>query len=203
MPRVETPAHPGTDWADYNVAQSGRPPRRLVLDALQVAAPGEGRTALELGCGIGVEARALADHGWRVHTFDRDASVVPSLEALAKSRPIQHTTRPLEDLTSLPASDLTLACVSLPFVDSNAFAQLWRLILTALRPGGVLAVDLFGERDDWANGPGTFLSRAQVERLLDPLQVLSLEEQDRDGLAFAGPKHWHTFQVIARKPNPG
>lgn len=200
---VQIPAHPDRDWTDYNAAQSGRPPRKLVLGAMEVTGPGAGRTAVELGCGIGVEACALADHGWQVHTFDGDVSVVPSLEALREGRSVKHSVRRLEKLTSLPANDLTLASVSLPFVDRRAFPQLWRLILASLRPGGVLAVDLFGNNDDWAEGAGTFLSRTEVEQLLSSLHVLSLVEDEHDGMAFSGPKHWHTFEVIARKATRG
>lgn len=158
MSPVRPPAYPGRDWTDYNAAQSGRPPRKLVLTAMEVAGPGAGRAAVELGCGIGVEARALADDGWQVHSFDGDVSVVQSLEALRDSRSVMHSVRRLEELTSLPANDLTLACVSLPFVESRAFPSLWQLILAGLRPGGVLAVDLFGSNDDWADGAGTFLT---------------------------------------------
>lgn len=196
---VYSPAQPGGEWTDYNAAQTGRPPRKLVLAALQAAGPGAGRTAVELGCGIGVEARAPADRGWHVHTFDGDVSVAPSLEALRERGSVTHSVRRLEELTSLPANDLTLACVSLPFVDSKAFPGLWSIILAGLRPGGLLAVDLFGDNDDWADGTGTFLSRAEVEQLLSSLDVLSLVEDERDGTAFSGPKHWHTFEVVARK----
>lgn len=198
---VQMPAHPARDWTDYNAAQSARPPRRLALAAMDVAGPGEGRTAVELGCGFGVEARALADHGWHVQTFDGDASVVPHLAALAKGRSVRHSATRLEDLRTLPPNELTLACVSLPFVEREAFPALWRVILAALGPDGVLAVDLFGTNDGWAAGHGTFLSRADVEQLLDPLDVLSLVEDERDGMAFSGPKQWHTFEVIARKPS--
>ncbi|MGN6243651.1 MAG: class I SAM-dependent methyltransferase [Motilibacteraceae bacterium] len=200
---MHTPASPGRDWTDYNAAQSGRPPRKLALAAMDVAGPGAGRAAVELGCGIGVEARALADRGWHVQCFDGDVSVVPSLEASRDGRSVMHSVRRLEELTSLPANDLTLACVSLPFVDSRDSPGLWRLILASLRPGGVLAVDLFGDNDDWADGPGTFLDRTEVEQLLSSLDVLSLVEDERDGTAFLGPKHWHTFEVIARRSTRG
>ena len=70
----------------------------------------------------------------------------------------------------------------------------------ALRPGGVLAVDLFGERDDWAGTEGTYLARAEVDSLLEGLEVLDLSEEERDGRSFAGPKHWHTFRILARRP---
>jgi hypothetical protein len=36
--------------------------------------------------------------------------------------------------------------------------------------------------------------------LLDGLDIRRLEESERDGHAFSGPKHWHTFDILARKP---
>ena len=32
------------------------------------------------------------------------------------------------------------------------------------------------------------------------LDILRLEEAERDGHAFSGPKHGHTFDIFARKP---
>ena len=39
-------------------------------------------------------------------------------------------------------------------------------------------------------------------RLVDGLELLALDEEDQDGDSFLGPKHWHVFDVIARRP-PG
>lgn len=46
----------------------------------------------------------------------------------------------------------------------------------------------------------TFHARREVDELLDGLQILRLYETERDGEAFSGPKHWHTFDILARKP---
>ncbi len=68
-------------------------------------------------------------------------------------------------------------------------------------PGGVFAGQLFGTRDTWADDPDmTFHARHQAEVLLNGLDILRLEETERDGHAFSGPKHWHTFDILARKP---
>ena len=45
-----------------------------------------------------------------------------------------------------------------------------------------------------------FHTRHQTETLLDGLDILCLEETERDGHAFSGPRHWHTFDILARKP---
>ena len=58
-----------------------------------------------------------------------------------------------------------------------------------------------GTRDTQAGDPDmTFNARHQVEVLLDGLDIVRLEETERDGHAFSGPKHWHTVGILARKP---
>jgi len=47
-----------------------------------------------------------------------------------------------------------------------------------------------------------FIDVDAVRRLFDGLDVLALDEEDQDGDSFLGPKHWHVFDVIARRP-PG
>jgi len=41
-----------------------------------------------------------------------------------------------------------------------------------------------------------------VEALFDRFDVQLLHEQDEDGAAVSGPKHWHVFHVIASKRDP-
>ena len=81
------------------------------------------------------------------------------------------------------------------------FDRMWSSVTGAVRPGGLLAVDLFGDRDEWAGEAGmTFVDRSRVDRLCTGLDVLELTEVDEDGRAYAGPKHWHRFELIARRP---
>lgn len=192
------PSSTDRDFAGYNAAQSAREVRPLARRALALAREGSGG-AVELGSGAGIEARFLAENGVSVHTYDGDPSVAPAMADLARTLPITHTTADLSTLRSLPAADLVLSCATLSLVPRTAFRALWGVVLSALRPGGVLAVDLFGDRDDWAGTDGTFLRRDEVEDLLNVLEVLELVEEERDGRSFGGPKHWHTFRVLARR----
>jgi len=188
------------DWANFNGAQQARPVRPLAILALKHLGPGEGRTAVELGSGAGIEAGHLARNGWQVHSYDSDRSVSAAMTSLGIRLPVRHTTIALEQLADLPPCDLILACFSLPFLGPAEFHRLWDVVRRRLNSTGLLAVDLFGHRDDWAKGHGTFLTRLQVDGLFEGLEVISLVEEEQDGLAFSGPKHWHTYQVIARKP---
>lgn len=186
----------GRRWAEYNAAQADRDARPLARLAAETAGAARGRHAVELGCGIGREAMFLAHLGWSVHTFDADPSVAARVGA---ARGIEHTTARLQDLRELPPCELLLSCVALPYVPRDDFPVVWNAILRSLRPGGVLAVDLFGERDEWVGSDGTFLTRDEVDAMIAGLDVVSLVEEERDGRAFSGPKHWHTFELVARR----
>jgi predicted RNA methylase len=61
-------AHNGAHWDEYNGIQGSRAVRPLLQTALEHACTG--RTAIDLGCGAGVETRALLNAGWRVHAID-------------------------------------------------------------------------------------------------------------------------------------
>ena len=47
----------------------------------------------------------------------------------------------------------------------------------------------------------TFLGESAVRALFDDLQIVSLDEEDQDGDSFSGPKHWHVFDIVARRPD--
>lgn len=193
------------DFSAYNAAQEGRSLRPLAVRAVQEragragVADGSAGTAVELGSGIGIEARYLAEHGYEVWTYDTDPTVERALRSLASRYPIHHTTAALESISELPACDLLLSCATLSFVPREAFDDLWGLITAAVRPGGVLAVDLFGVNDDLARTDGTYLARTEVEKLLEGWTTAEVEEKEYDGRSFSGAKHWHTFTVLAQR----
>ncbi|MEV4642844.1 class I SAM-dependent methyltransferase [Actinoplanes sp. NPDC049548] len=192
--------HDDDHWIEFNGVQGGRPVRPLCLAAMAAAGPGSSRTAIDLGCGAGVETKALLDAGWRVHAVDGspDTAAVVARTVGGFHRRLTVDVRHYTDLVDLPPADLVYAGYSLPYQDRTSFDRVWELVRKALRPGAVLAVNLFGENDSWAGTPGqTYLSEADVRALLDGLEVRSFVEEDADGPAYSGPKHWHVFDVLA------
>lgn len=190
------------DWAEYYRQLSGRPPRPLALRAAELApAPG---LALDLGCGDGTETQFLLKQGWRVIAVDLE----PAAVELTRNRTERYENLTVEvaDLVQYTPdrADLILASATLPFIPAGAFSKIWEKLLSALNPHGLLAVHLFGDRDSWAAGENavegmTFHTRRQVEDLLQGLEILRFQEDEFDGGSGRGPKHWHRFEVIARR----
>jgi SAM-dependent methyltransferase len=188
-----------TDWQAYYDENAGRAPREALLEAIEGSPAGE---AIDLGSGTGIEARALLAHGWRVLAIDREPEAIVRLRAGVPDDALPRlSTRvaAFEELEDLPRADLVYAGFSLPFCRPAAFPRLWGSIRSALVPGGLLVVELFGVRDSWADDPEmTFHTEDQVRALLDGFAVDALEEDEHDGEALSGPKHWHIFHVVAR-----
>ncbi|MEV6347716.1 class I SAM-dependent methyltransferase [Actinoplanes sp. NPDC051851] len=188
--------HDDGHWETYNARQRDRPVRDLCRRALTLTGPGAGRTAVDLGCGAGRETEALLRAGWRVLAVDRGPALdIPANDLLTV------LAAGFEELDGLPPADLVYAGYALPYQTRESFDRLWTVIRSALRPGGRVAVDVFGVHDSWAGDPtGTYLTADEARALADGLTIEHWHEVDAPGPAFSGPKHWHTFELIARRP---
>jgi hypothetical protein len=208
MPNDHDPtasAPPDTSWSAFYRHTMGREPRPLFVRGMRLldeagVVPGQ---AVEIGFGDGEETLALLAAGWRVLAID------PTPEAAATLRPrvptelldrLEIRTTAAQD-TELPGFDLLYSGYSLPFLDKEAFERLWRHVLDRASPGAYLVVNLFGIHDDWVGRPEmVFRERTEVERIVAGLELVAFEESEEDGMSFLGPKHWHTFDIVARKP---
>ncbi|WIM97022.1 methyltransferase domain-containing protein [Actinoplanes oblitus] len=192
------PAHAQGHWARYNAGHGDRDIRETLRRALDLAGPGRDRTAVDLGCGAGRETRALLEAGWRVHAYDSEPTM---LSATDRTHPaLTAHLLAFEQITELPPADLIYAGYALPYQPRHSFDRLWTLIRAALRPAGLIAVDLFGVHDAWAGSPNmTFLTAAEAAALATGLTTEHWHEEDEVGPAFSGPKHWHVFELIARR----
>jgi SAM-dependent methyltransferase len=192
------------DWAGYYDAQAGREPRELLREVL-ASFDREERvgSAIDLGCGDGTDTAELIARGWEVTAIDAEEDAMRRVrEKIPSERTpsLRTIVSPMEDV-AIPDVDLVFASFSLPFCRPAAFPGLWKRLRSSLRPGGRFAGELFGDRDSWASDPDmTFQDARAAKELFDGLEVESFEEEEEDGEAFDGPKHWHVFHVIAREP---
>lgn len=193
------------DWTTYYNARRGRPPRPLLLNALgrfRDDAPGQPRQAIDLGCGEGTDTLALLQRGWRVLAIDREAEAIARLRANVPEalQPQLQTSVAAFERVILPTADLIYASYSLPFCQPGYFTALWHKIEEAVTGGGRFVGQLFGVRDTWATDKQmTFHTEREAHALFTSFTLEFIQEIDEDGQAVSGPKHWHYFDIIARK----
>ena len=189
-------------WEEYYQKKKGHAPRQLLLDVLEKYPTGDSLHAIDLGSGDGTETVVLLSRGWKVLAVDgTEAAIKHLMNKVPQDAQVRLQTRVarFEEIT-LPQTDLIHASLSIPFCYPSQFPALWEKITNALNPGGRFAGQFFGVRDSWANEPDmTFHTEKQVRQMLDGLEIEYFYEQDEDGEATSGPKHWHVFTVIARK----
>lgn len=196
---------PGGGWPAYYRATIGREPRPLFwkgIAALEGAGMQPGQ-AVEIGFGDGTETLALLAAGWRVVAIDPAPAAADTLRSQvtdADADRLEILSMPAER-ADLPPFDLLYAGYSLPFLDPTLFDRFWAGVRERLLPGGFLVVNFFGTHDSWFGREGmSFIERETLGPRLDGLEVIAIDEQDTDGESFLGPKHWHVFDVVARRP---
>jgi SAM-dependent methyltransferase len=198
--RLEPP-----DWDAFYRHTAGRETRPLFKKGMAAIAaagvkPGD---AVEIGFGDGTETIALLMAGWHVTAIDPTPAAGTILREKAPPELLDRldvVTSTAEDAT-LPEFDLLYAGYALPFIAPARFPAVWATIRERLRPGGFIVANVFGVHDSWAGDPDlTFLDRTQAAALAEGFEVLAFDEEDADGPSASGPKHWHLFDIVARKP---
>jgi SAM-dependent methyltransferase len=127
----------------------GRNVKDLLINSLKHFSGTLPRNAIDLGCGLGIETAHLATlPEWSVLAIDSDVELL----SLAKNNTprndrVTFLESSFETLTSLPACDLLYSYHSLHFIDREHYERLWNLVLSSIKPGGVIAISLFGPED--------------------------------------------------------
>jgi len=194
----------GIAWEEYYRATEGRRARPLFLEALAFVesrrSDDQTIVTVDLGCGDGTETLAMLARGWTVVAIDAAPEAIARLRAsVVPEDAVRLTTHiaPFQEL-DLPRADFVYAGLSLPFCAPSDFVEVWRRVAAALHPDGLFAGHFFGPHDSWATIPDmTFQTREELDVLFEGFDVHRLVEEDEDGVAVSGPKHWHVFHVVA------
>jgi tellurite methyltransferase len=189
-------------WADYYDENEDREPRELLLEALSRFGPGS-HDAVDLGCGSGIDTLGILERGWRVFATDAEAEGIRRLRSRvpAELTPALRTTVARMEEVELPEADLIWAGFSLFFCPPRRWSEVWPKVRDAVRPGGRFGGQILGERDTWAPDQEiSSFSREEARALFDGFEIERFEEEEKDGEACSGPKHWHLFHVLARPP---
>ena len=102
----------------------------------------------------------------------------------------------------LEKNNLIVANYCLPFCNKNNFKELWNKINNSILKDGYFVGNFFGINDEWKSTKEemTFLTKEQVIELFKDFEIIEFKEVEKDGATGLGKmKHWHIFNVIAKK----
>ncbi len=184
------------DWSDYFALTKSRLPHDLLVRAVELAPMGR---AVDLGCGAGTDAEYLSECGFHVTAVDGDAAAA----AFVRSRSggaIRFVHSPLETF-EFGSYELVASLFALSFLSDDALHSVVHRAAESLSPGGVLAMNTFGPRDGWAGeAEMAFPTKQQLEALVTDLLLIELLEEEYDEPTASGQeKHWHIYNLIARR----
>jgi trans-aconitate methyltransferase len=185
---------------EYYGITGGRPPHTRTEHAFKLFQETHnpiGLQALDFGCGAGRDSRFLLDQGMAVTAVDMNINGMASLADAERLTIVQSRF----DQFTFGEYDFISSQWALSFNSPETFTDMFKRLTSSLRPGGIITCNIFGKRDEWANDPSrTFLDEDEINALLDGLKDIEVIPTEEDGtLANGTPKHWHYYDILARK----
>ena len=159
--------------------------------------------AIDIGCGSGNDSVYLIKNGWSVVSIDKEnvgERISKRLDAEEQKR-FKFQQQNFNDM-KLKKADLIVANYSLPFCNNEKINYVWKNIVNSIRTNGYFVGNFFGIKDSWnkAESNMTFFTKEQVLNLFDEFDIIKFNEVEKEGLTGLGNmKHWHIFNVIAKK----
>lgn len=164
------------------------------------AKPGK---AIELGCGTGNDTIYLIKKGWNVLSIDREDVETRISKRLNKEELKNFSFQKQEfESIKLGKSNLIVANNSLSFCQKDKFKELWDKIKKSISNKGYFIGNFFGIKDEWnvENSQMIFLTKEQVLELFTDFEIICFKDIEKDMLIGLGKmKHWHVFNIIAKK----
>ncbi|MBS1517188.1 MAG: class I SAM-dependent methyltransferase [Bacteroidetes bacterium] len=189
-----------TDWENYYKVHKDRPAREILVKALDMVktASNSDIRAFDLGCGNGHETHEMLKRGWHVTATDINENITELLSDL-KNKFGDKLDIQIVSFENIKwhKADLINAHYSLPFCPKEHFDNVWHNIRNSLKVNGIFTGQFFGDRDEWDL---VKLSREEALEKLDGMKKELFTETEKDGATATGEmKHWHLFDIIARK----
>ncbi len=166
-------------------------PLPLLRDWLHAKGPGDNRSAVVVGCGLGVDAEFVAAHGFHTAAFDISQTAIRTAQERYPDSPVDYRTA---DMLRLPrewqqAFDLVVEIINVQALPVSLRDQAIAAVANLVAEGGTLLAieNIRLDGDPLPNRPPWPFSRAEIESFANHgLETLSVE---RPGDA-ARPPRW-------------
>ncbi|MFE0699700.1 SAM-dependent methyltransferase [Streptomyces sp. NPDC058872] len=194
---------PDFAWDDlYTGDGSDTPgPDPVLLAPVDGLSPGR---ALDLGCGAGGNALALAERGWRVTGVDLAPRAIASTRASACARGLDDRVElaVADSATWQPetAYDFALSSYALP-PRGPARTATFATLAAALAPGGILALGEWDEEACDGGEPGDLATLTELTEALTGLGLDIVRAERQVVPRIQHPSEDHAVIVIARAPH--
>lgn len=201
------PKSPNWEWSVYYQVVPKDKPKETLLKAINLFEENINtdikKIAIDLGCGHGPDTFELLKKGWNVTAIDNQKEgldIIKNLILPEWSERLVLCQHEFEDL-KLPKAQLVNASLCLPFCKPEYFHGLWNEIVESINSGGRFSGHLFGVNDSWAVYDNmTFHTRSDIDEMFKMFEIEHLIEIEEDGFQAGGvPKHWHIYNIVARK----
>ena len=184
----------------YNKTKNSNIPKNLKTFVDMKINPG---ICIDLGCGAGRDSIFLIKNGWKVIAIDKEDTEKMIRSSLQEEEQnyLEFIKQDFENNIILQSCNLLVANSSLSFCNRKNFDDLWKRIVDSISKDGYFVGNFFGINDSWENRPNmVFFTKEEVIKLFSSFEIINFKEVAKNGKTALGvEKHWHVFNVIAKK----
>lgn len=176
-------------------------PNAILVELVSSMGHEQGK-ALDLGAGPLVESQFLLESEYEVDAVDKDPASA-NIAREINNKKFKFFAQNIVDFDFKKEKyDLVVSLLTLPFIQPEAFNDVFERLVSSVKTGGYIYVSLFGDRDDWAKTQSkmTFLTKQKTEGLFKSFEIIQFIEEEEEGKTVRGDiKKWHIFSIVAKK----
>lgn len=190
------------DWDKFTQTTKNRQPINYLVEAVKIIGSSNGRV-LDLGCGAGVDAKYLAEQGFKVEAVDFNKESIEQTKKLCGDLHVSVIQGNVVDYNiASNIYQLIIAWNILSFLTKDESSKILLNIQKGLAKNGIFVFSLFGPEDNWAktHSEMSFWTIEELKTLLPKMNFIKLlEEKQKRAGAMGQVKFWHLIQGIAQQ----
>ncbi len=195
-------------WEAYFKSKLRDPPAGFIVEGLKVIQQKHpGKTAIDLGCGVGHETLELLKAGYQVTAIDSQAEAFEYMRQLPNMHQYQGNLKTIVstfeklNFQAIPQADLVIASFSLPFMKPHDFNRIWQQVVTKVKPGGYFIGNFFAPDFSFFaekfRHSMTFHNKMEAMALLHGFEIVGFQEVNVPATKPGTMNHYYAF--VGRK----